>query len=518
MLRTHKLHTFFNRLLALSLTALLSAGAALPASAQDDCRLSLRPCTCATPAPGMVAWWTGDDTAEDVMGYSHGALQNGAGFTPGGEVGSAFAFDGVDDSVKVPASSRLDVGAGGGFTVEAWVNTSNVEAWQPLVEWNNGIAYGVHLWLNVDVDGLTGSGGVYANIVGADGAEHRLGSGAARLQPNTFHHVALTFDKETGATQLYLDGVPTGKPRIFAGITPQTSHNLYLGRRPGGGYPVTQFSGVLDEVTIYDRALSQSEIEATARAARGGKCRYAVSGRIADDCGIALQGTAVTAQSARGTLTRSTTTDAEGNYAFFGLPGGGDYVVTPQIPAGQGGYFAPPFSAFGNLGVNRTADFFYRPVRRAVPNYCPLAFDYVSDLEWFGTPANAHGDVHRDLSVGNGGGHPGNPITLNGVVYGKGLGVHANSEVTYDLGGRYSSFISDVGLDDEYTANGGSVRFFVIADGEVLYDSDNMRSTSATQTVNVSVVGVRELKLRVTDAGDGDTSDHADWADARLMH
>ncbi len=463
----------------------------------------------------MVAWWTGDDTAEDVMGDNHGTLQNGAGFTPDGEVGSAFAFDGVDDFVKVHRSSSLDVGAGGGFTIEAWVNPSNVVSWQPLVEWNSGGAYGVHLWLNVDVDGLTGAGGVYANIVGTDGSEHRIGSGEARLQQNVFHHVALTFDKASGATQLYLDGVPTGKPKTFPGVTPQTSYDLYLGRRPGGGGPVTQFSGALDEVSIYDRALSREEVEATARAARGGKCRYAASGRVADDCGVALAGAAVTAQSARGTLARSTTTDAQGNYVFSGLPGGGDYVITPQVPAGQGGGFAPPFSAFGNLSANQTADFFFQPFRRAVPKPCPAPFDYVSDLEWVGTPVNAYQEVHRDVSVGDGAGHV-FPITLNGVVYPKGLGVHAYSEVIYNLSERYSSFISDVGVDDEVTAD-GSVVFQVVADGTVLYDSGPMFSDSATQTINVNVVGVRELRLIVTDAGNGDRSDHADWANARLV-
>lgn len=511
MRRTHKLHTLVNRLLALSVTALLVAGAvALPASAQEDCRLSLRPCTCATPAPGMVAWWTGDDTAEDVMGGNHGALQNGAGFTPDGEVGPAFAFDGVDDFVKVPASSSLDVGAGGGFTIETWVNTSDVVAWQPLVEWNNGSAFGVHLWLNVGGE----SGGIYANIVGTDGVWRIITSGESRLQPNVFHHVALTFDKASGLTQLYLDGIPTGKPRTFPGVTPQTSSDLYLGRRPGGGSPVTQFFGALDEVSIYDRALTQSEIEATARAARAGKCRYDVSGRVTDDCGFALAGAAVTAQSARGTLTRSTTTDARGYYAVSGLPGGGDYVITPQVPAGQGGDFAPPFSSFAGLSANQTADFFFRPFRRAVPRPCPAPFDYVSDLLWAGVPVDNSGEPRRDVSVN------GTPITLNGVVYAKGLGVHplwnAPSEVTYNLWGGYSSFISDVGLDDE-TGTCGSVRFYVIGDGVTLYDSDDMVGNTATQTINVSVAGVQELKLKVTDAGDGYTCDHGDWANARLV-
>lgn len=453
-----------------------------------------------------------------MLGGNDGALQNGAGFTPDGEVGPAFAFDGVDDFVKVPASSRLDVGAGAGFTIETWVNTSDINAWQPLVEWNNGGAYGVHLWLNVTVDNLTGSGGIYANIVGTDGAEHRVGSGEARLQPNAFHHVALTFDKASGAAQLYLDGAPAGEPRFFPGVTPQTSYDLYLGRRPGGPGPVTQLSGAMDEVSIYDRALKQSEIESIVRAARGGKCRYAVSGRVTDECGFAVAGVAVTAQSARGALTRSATTDAQGNYAFSGLPGGGDYVVTPQVPAGQGGDFAPPFISFSSLSANQTADFFFRPFRRAVPKPCAAPFDYVSDLLW--ASYINYGQPQLDQSHGDGQGHF-NPITLNGVVYDKGLGVHplpdANSEVTYNLWGRYSTFISDVGLDDEPTAACGSVNFMVFADGTKIYESGTMVSTTPTQTVNVSVAGVQELKLVTTNADDNHFCDHGDWANARLV-
>lgn len=512
MRRTHQLHTFINRLLALSLAALLISGVVLPARAQGLPGSLPRPGTCAAPATGMVAWWPGDGTAEDVLGGNHGTLQNGAGFTPDGEVGPAFAFDGVDDFVKVPASSRLDVGAGAGFTIETWVNTSDINAWQPLAEWHNGDVYGVHLWLNVTVDNLTGSGGIYANIVGTDRVEHRMGSGETRLQPNVFHHVALTFDKASGAAQLYLDGAPAGEPRFFPGVTPQTSDNLYLGHRPS---PATYFSGAMDEVSIYDRALKQSEIESIVRAARGGKCRYAVSGRVTDDCGFALAGAAVTAQSTRSTLTRSATTDAQGNYAFSGLPGGASYVITPQVPAGQGGDFAPPFIAFDGLSANQTADFFFRPFRRAVPKPCPAPFDYVSDLLWAGTPIDNSGEPRRDVSVN------GTPITLNGVVYPKGLGVHPTlqepSQVTYDLRGRYSKFISDVGLDDEVSGLCGSVNFKVFADGTKIYESGVMRSDSATQTVNVSVAGVQELKLVMTD-GDGNIEcDHGDWANARLV-
>ena len=109
----------------------------------------------------------------------------------------------------------------------------------------------------------------------------------------------------------------------------------------------------------------------------------------------------------------------------------------------------------------------------------------------------------------------GNTLTLNGATYAKGLGVHASSEIVYDLNGVYRGFLYDIGVDDEVTS-GASVKFQVYADGVLVYDSGVMTASSATKSVALDVTGVSQLRLVVTDAGDGNTSDHADWANARL--
>lgn len=77
-------------------------------------------------------------------------------------------------------------------------------------------------------------------------------------------------------------------------------------------------------------------------------------------------------------------------------------------------------------------------------------------------------------------------------------------------------FLSDIGVDDE-SGSAGSVVFQVWADGAKLYDSGVMTGNSATKKVNVSVSGKSQIKLIVTDAGDGKNSDHADWANARFI-
>jgi hypothetical protein len=148
--------------------------------------------------------------------------------------------------------------------------------------------------------------------------------------------------------------------------------------------------------------------------------------------------------------------------------------------------------------------------------YRPTTATFLSDLSWVGTPVNGWGPAERDRSNGETGAADGRTITLNGVSYAKGLGVHANSEVIYNLGGAYTRFLADVGVDDE-VAERGSVVFQVFGDGVKVFDSGVMTGNSATRSVDVSVVGVQQLRLVVTTAGDGNGSDHADWAAARLL-
>jgi hypothetical protein len=129
--------------------------------------------------------------------------------------------------------------------------------------------------------------------------------------------------------------------------------------------------------------------------------------------------------------------------------------------------------------------------------------------------SNGWGPVEKDMSVGDAGTGDGHTLTLNGVTYAKGLGAHAPSDVRYGLGGVCTVFSADVGVDDEISAN-GSVVFQVLGDGVKLYDSGVMTGSSATKNVTVDLTGRSELALIVTDGGDNNWYDHADWANARV--
>ena len=83
------------------------------------------------------------------------------------------------------------------------------------------------------------------------------------------------------------------------------------------------------------------------------------------------------------------------------------------------------------------------------------------------------------------------------------------------LGGNCSTFTAKVGVDDE-VEDRGKVSFKVAVDGVTKYTSDLLTGTSATVPVSVDISAGQTLTLQVTDAGDGVTSDHADWAEAKL--
>jgi chitodextrinase/glucose/arabinose dehydrogenase len=152
------------------------------------------------------------------------------------------------------------------------------------------------------------------------------------------------------------------------------------------------------------------------------------------------------------------------------------------------------------------------------PAGCVEQTSYLSDLSWVGTPSNAWGPVEKDKSNGEQAAGDGRTLTINGKTYAKGLGVHAASEVVYNLGGTWSRFKAELGVDDEVPDYASaSVIFEVWADGQRLFQSPTLRPTSATVLVDVDVSGKQQLKLVVTDGGDGNGYDHVDWADARLV-
>lgn len=105
------------------------------------------------------------------------------------------------------------------------------------------------------------------------------------------------------------------------------------------------------------------------------------------------------------------------------------------------------------------------------------------------------------------------PLTINGRPYEHGVGTHAHSAWIIPIGRNATRFRADVGMPLSRDP-GATVRFKVYGDKDLLFESPIMTPTKPAVHVDVDLVGRQELRLIVTDAGDGTSYDRANWADA----
>lgn len=161
--------------------------------------------------------------------------------------------------------------------------------------------------------------------------------------------------------------------------------------------------------------------------------------------------------------------------------------------------------------TNSAGDSDYSNVASATTFTAGLTQTWISALTWT-SATNGYKTIQKDKS------NRGNPITLRRQVYAKGLGVHAASKIVYNLAAKYTTFISDVGIDDEVAGETGAAIFTVIADGVTKFTSGVLTSNSAIVHVNVDVTNAKTLTLQVTN-GIANTIDydHSDWAGAYLL-
>jgi alpha-galactosidase len=112
----------------------------------------------------------------------------------------------------------------------------------------------------------------------------------------------------------------------------------------------------------------------------------------------------------------------------------------------------------------------------------------------------------------------GNPLTIAGKVYSRGIGTHSASKIEFVLNGNAERFIAEVGMDDELIPSGkGLVSFRILLDGVRAFNSGRMKPGDAAKIVDLDISKAQRITLEVNDAGDGIDSDHADWVDARFI-
>lgn len=215
------------------------------------------PQACSSLPSGAVGWWKAEGNANDVLEANNGVIHNGATFSTG-LVGQAFSFDGTDDYVSVNRSIQDN------FTIEFWLNTTQV------VGTDSGQWYEGRGLVDAEVRTVTNDFGVTLRngkvLFGVGNPDVTIRSGV--VADGNWHHVAATRLRSTGEMRLYLDGLQvasaTGGTQSLTAPPRITFGRVQVDNNP--------FQGKLDEVSIYDRALSPTEIQAIFNAGSSGKC------------------------------------------------------------------------------------------------------------------------------------------------------------------------------------------------------------------------------------------------------
>jgi hypothetical protein len=248
----------------LSGTPTTAGGYAFTVVATDAAGLSgEQPCALqayqSVPAPaGLLGWWKAEGNALDSAGTNNGVLQGGAGYAAG-NVGQAFSLDGSTGCVQIPDAPALRPVS---LTVEAWVlfhSTSGVRAVfaKPV---GSGPNDSYALWIS--------SGILNGEVCNAAGCTQL--SATTQLTAETWYHVAYTVDDSAKQQKLYVDGVQVASAAttVSAGYDIQP---LLLGRDTENTRPNFFLQGLIDEASIYDRALTPAEIASIYNAGPAGK-------------------------------------------------------------------------------------------------------------------------------------------------------------------------------------------------------------------------------------------------------
>jgi len=247
--------TLFNRALDATEIATLYNGGSVPI-----CRPA-----CALQPADLLAWWRAEGNGQDIIGANDGTLINGATFADG-RVGKALSFDGVDDYV-VTSYTQTAVEA---YSVSAWVKTNDSSVGNKAVVQNRGSEFGMSLTLGL------GSGAAFFTL---DSYDLQIGTYTARaINDGLWHHVVGTWAAPSGTAiapdqfTIYVDGIAEASTAgaYHTATSPLTGlGGLEIGHHGSWG---TFFSGLIDEVQIFNRALSPAEVQSIYSSGSTGLC------------------------------------------------------------------------------------------------------------------------------------------------------------------------------------------------------------------------------------------------------
>ncbi|MHC4703045.1 MAG: LamG domain-containing protein, partial [Planctomycetota bacterium] len=198
----------------------------------------------------LVGWWKLDDgtgtTAADASGGGNDGTLTGDPQWVAGKVGGALECDG-GDYVDVPGAANINPE---NITLMTWVNFSTVDSAamerQDFLSRGDDYAFSLHEW--------AADGKIWAIVTSAGGWS--VLAGQTVVEADRWYHCALTYDSTTQMLTLYLDGEFEGELSVPAGLEHRLGGSLTIGTYSG-----RDLLGKIDDVKLFDHAMSQGEIK-----------------------------------------------------------------------------------------------------------------------------------------------------------------------------------------------------------------------------------------------------------------
>jgi hypothetical protein len=217
------------------------------------------------PLSGMVAWWRAEGNGYDAVGTNNATVPSGVTYT-NGEVGQCFNFNNTTNLTVADAPALDPTNA---LTLECWVNIRGLDSigqWDEHILSKDGETSSRQYLLTVGSSTAIGSGDFRASIGVPSGFVYF--DSVTLVQSNTWYHLAETYDGTT--LKLYVNGSLDTQLAVTGPII-TTTQPVRIGGGSAPGTLLYSFNGMIDEPSIYDRALSQAEIQAIYNAGVGGK-------------------------------------------------------------------------------------------------------------------------------------------------------------------------------------------------------------------------------------------------------
>lgn len=224
---------------------------------------------------GLIGYWKMDESSwtnncstpsvADSSGNNHHgrSCPNAGGITTtsAGKFGRAGDFDGSNDYISIPDHASLRPGDGS-WTVSAWANPANSNQSSALVTKNqSGSPYEMWgMYICGDVDCINSGQQLTFIYQESSASSWRKVTSDTDIADGGWHHYMAVADKASNTLRLYVDGVEVASIKNDVGSWPNidNTQDLIIGSDNGNSYP---FDGLIDEVRIYNRALSPLEAE-----------------------------------------------------------------------------------------------------------------------------------------------------------------------------------------------------------------------------------------------------------------